>query len=148
VIVKAIWRREGRALVPASPEAEDMLRSMKPAAECFCHTHVPRNMRQHRLFWSLMGILVDYGVFATSSAAADATKVATGHVTTLIMPDTGQTVMTPKSISFASMPQMDFNDFFRGALRAVCDRWLPGLDDEALEARVFEIVDGRSGRPS
>ncbi len=142
--MRAIWRKFGRALVPASDEAYEMLHLMGDRSECLGEFKFPRNLRQLRLWWALMGILVDHGLFEIDEAASDATKIATGHATMVIMPDTGKVNMKPKSIAFQSMKQADFNKFMKAAINVICARWLPDWNDEALEREVFAIVDGPS----
>jgi hypothetical protein len=141
-MTKAIWVRRGRCFYPASDEAEEQLRSTKDGAEVFGEFKAPRNIKNHRLYWALMKILVDHNVFPSLEAASDVVKIACGHVDMRIAPDTGEVFMAPKSISFASMPQAEFKTFFDTAIRQICARWLQGTDDEALKAECYLAIDG------
>lgn len=91
-----------------------------------------RNLKQHRLMFALLGILVENGFFPTTDAALTALKVAVGHVEPFIDPQTGQTFLTVKSVSFANMTQGAFEEFFTAALRAVAERWIDGVTDAQL----------------
>lgn len=139
--MKAIWRRCGRSMVPANEDAENMLRSIKDRAECLGSFKAARSIKQLRMYWTLMKILVEHGVFPLEEAASDAAKIAIGHVEIRIMPDTGECHMIPKSINFESLPQAEFNTIFNAVIHAVCDRWLVGTDAEELRQEVLDLLD-------
>ena len=66
----------------------------------------PRNPRWHNMYWHLVGLLLDnsegeYG--PTKEAVSDFLKIAVSHVT-----DDGK----PRSISFESMEQTEFEAFY------------------------------------
>jgi len=66
----------------------------------------PRNGRWHNMYWHLCGLLLDnsdgqYG--STKEAASGFLKIAVGHVTS-----DGE----PRSISFESMEQTEFESFY------------------------------------
>lgn len=141
-MARAIWRRTGRCMYPASEEAEEMLASIKHGQEVLGEFKAARNVRQLRLYWAICTILAGQDIFPTKEAASNGIKFAVGHVDTVIMPDTGEIELVPQSIAFESMKQADFNSFFAAAIRAVCTRWLPGVDDETLKREVYEMCDG------
>lgn len=122
-------------------EAEAMLRGFK-SGELFTGRFVrKRSLKQLRLWWGLMAILRDHGVFPTKESASDATKVACGHCDTMILPGSGQAIFVPRSIAFESLAQSVFNPIFAAALDVICQRWIP-TDAETLRRRVFEAIDG------
>lgn len=140
--MRSIWRRRGRCLYPASEEAEKLLCRLGDGGECLGEFKVPRNLRQLRLYWAIMAVLVEHGVFATEEAASSATKIELRHVDIVVIPHTGRTHLVPKHINFASMTQESFDKLFTAALKVVCDLWIP-MNADDLRARIFEMVDGR-----
>jgi hypothetical protein len=126
--------------VPANDEAEAMLRSVKEQAECVATVWSPRSVQQLRLWWGgLMRLLVDNDIFPSKKAASDATKIACGHVETVIMPDDGEIELVPESIAFGSIPQAEFNAIMEEALRVICNRWI-GADRGDLLAEIEEML--------
>jgi hypothetical protein len=80
--------------------------------------------------------------FPTIQHLLGAIKLATGLF------DTGLTVdripyVVPKSISFASMCQAEFEQWYEKAVEVVLTKILPAANKADLEARVHEIFDGR-----
>jgi hypothetical protein len=140
--MRGVWKRRGRAFVPLSEAAMETLASIKDGASCVGEFRGARHPKQLALYWALMGVLVDHGVFPMKEAASDAVKIGCGHAATVIMPDTGEVYFVPKSIAFESMAQTDFSAFLNAAIDLICERWLAGADRQQLRERVFEIVDG------
>ena len=138
----AIWRRWGLAIRPANDIAEAMLRGLKEGEEFVGRFSKPRSLKQLRLFWGLMRLLVDHAQFPTLEAASDATKIAIGHCQTLVFPDTGEVVMLPLSISFAALSQDEFQRIYQAMLDVICARWIVGVGKEALEREVWRAIDG------
>ena len=69
-------------------------------------------------------------------------KIFTGHCTVFVHPDRQGVSYTPKSISFASMDQTQFDVFFENAVSVICKRIIPGLDRDSLIDEVLKIVNG------
>ena len=138
---RQIWRRRGAGLYPANDEATAALLSIKQEKEVVGSFHGVRSTKQLKLWWALMGLLVDAGCFPIKEAASDATKTACGHFDVLIYPDTGETQLRPRSIRFESLPQDEFNPIFEAALDVICTRWIPA-DADDLRAEVFAAIDG------
>jgi len=140
----AIWRRWGLTIQPANDIAEAMLRTLKSGDEFVGRFQRKRSLKQLRLWWGLMRLLVDHGEFPSLESASDATKIASGHTQILIFPDTGEAVMLPLSISFGSLPQDEFQRVFEVALEVICSRWIIGVGKETLQKEVFRAIDGPS----
>ena len=137
----AIWARKGMSIVPMNDAAVEMLRVF-PSGELFTGRFTrKRSLRQLRLWWGLMGILVEHNVFPMKEAASNAVKVAIGHVDTFIMPGSGQTVFMPRTIAFESLAQDKFNPIFQAALDAICERWIK-TGSAALRREVYAAIDG------
>lgn len=129
-------------MVPANEAADAMLRSLKDGADYLGKFKGARSLRQLRLYWGLMRVLVDHQIFPIEDAASDAVKIGCGHVETRVMPDTGEVFLVPKSIAFESLAQAEFNEVFEAALNLICERWLVGTDREELREQVWAIIDG------
>lgn len=122
---QAIWTRAGMTIRPVNDVAEAMLRSKKSGEEFTATFRSKRSFRQLRLWWGLMNILVDHDIFAMPEAASRAVKIACGHCDELIMPDTGQVFLVPRSIAFESLAQHEFNPIMKAAIDKICERWIP-----------------------
>jgi hypothetical protein len=138
---KAVWRRQGRAVVPANDIAEDMLASLKDGTDYIGDIHGVRSVKQLRLWWGLCEILVENGVFQSREAASDIVKIACEHVDMRIDPCDGKVTYVPKSIAFESLAQHEFNEILNRAIDKIIERWCQGWDREALLQQVFDAID-------
>jgi hypothetical protein len=134
-----IWKRRGRSILPANDEAEAVMRSIKDGSECIGDFKTIRSVPQLRLWWSLMRLLVDNGIFPSLESASDATKIGAGHVDMRFFPDTGEEMFVPRHINFGSLSQAEMNEVFQQALAVICDRWI-GVDRDDLLAQVEEML--------
>lgn len=99
-----------------------------------------RNVRQHRLFWVLVGLLHEQQtIYTTKEQLAAAIKVGVGWCDFVSMPK-GSTVAIPKSIAFDKMDQFEFDQFFESVIRFVCAHIIPGLDKSNIRNEVERIV--------
>lgn len=104
----------------------------------------PRNIKHHRLFWALVGIVFENQErYPSREALVAALKAATGHAELLPMPN-GNMVYIPKSISFAAMDQTQFDKFFNDVCDVVCTKIIPNLKVEALKQEVMQMVGASS----
>jgi hypothetical protein len=138
----AVWRRMGLAIRPANDIAEAMLRGLKIDEEFVGYFRRPRSLKQLKLWWSLMKLLVDHDQFPSLEAASDATKVAIGHCEVIIFPDSGEVLMIPRSISFSALRQDEFNLLFESALTVITERWIRGVGSDALRSEAWNMIDG------
>lgn len=129
------------SIVPMNDAALDMLRGFSSGDLFTGSFHRKRSLRQLRLWWGLMSILVDHQIFPTKEAASDAVKVSCGHVDTLILPGSGQAFFVPRSIAFESLAQAKFNPIFQAALDQICARWIK-TGSKDLRREVYAAIDG------
>lgn len=134
-----VLRRELFGLIPTDEAGETFLRTIK-IGECIAvDAKRPRNLQQHRLFWALMQkVYENQEHYKSADEVCTAFKFAVGHVDTL-RTKRGD-VQVPKSISFAKMDQVAFQDFFARALDFCVSEVIPGLDSAELEREVLEMV--------
>ncbi|MCR9254760.1 MAG: DUF1367 family protein [Alphaproteobacteria bacterium] len=138
----ALFRRVGLVLHPVDPEAEDLIQRLKEYDDVLVSIHRPRNIKQHRLYWVLMGMIVESQenpVFQTKEAVSDAIKMAAGYVEAKPTLD-GSLVWGPRSMSEGSMPAAEFEDFFSRALDIIATRIWPGMTPGAIKAELSAIL--------
>lgn len=133
------FQRRGHALVPVTQDGRDAVNRIAHGAEVMASIQPARNVRQFRLFWALCEILSDNSSdYDTKEKAKKGLLYATGHVD-IWFDHAGAMHIDPRSIAFENMKPDEFDDFFRAAVRKICD-WLGTAPDEVIE-RVNDMVD-------
>lgn len=91
-----------------------------------------RNPRQHKLFFSLLAFVVHHSdKYTNVEQLLQHLKIATGHVREFHGYD-GKMYLEAKSISFGSMSQEKFREFFESCIDIICTRFVPTLESDAL----------------
>lgn len=126
------------ALRPASPADAEKI-AMLPAGTPFrvVATVNPRNAAAHRFYFGLLGVVAENTDYNTEQLLT-LIKIGVGHVTEYIMPQTGEVVLVPRSISWAKMDETEFRSFVDRSINFILERILPGSTSEELEREVFE----------
>lgn len=134
-----IFKRELFGLSATDDASEAALKAVK-LGECVeVRIKSPRNLQQHRLFWKLMETVCgNQEHYKTPEEVCTAFKFAVGHYDTL-RTKRGD-VLVPKSISFAKMTQPAFAEFFDRAVKFCVEEVIPGMDSEALQREIMELV--------
>ena len=125
-------RREplGFCLLASDDLQEEQLQKIPPGQELIVEIKQPRNPNHHRLFFALLNITQHQtDDFPSTDMLLTWLKIKLGHVDVMIW-DEGKTYYVPKSISFASMDQDSFREFFDRALDVIVQRY--GFDRPAL----------------
>lgn len=107
-----------------------------------------RSVLQHRLLFGLIKLIQDNAPTETplsSDAILAALKIRTGHVKVCGLPS-GEVILFPASISFANMPQSEFNPWFEKAVAVMCRDFVPGLKEDTAKREIEAIASGRSTR--
>ena len=134
-----LWKGLGM-LKPGDEHGESVLASIPQGAWVKAAITRPRNLQHHRKFYALCSLIaqntdkvddVDDLVFRL--------KIATGHCRRHVKTD-GTVLYEPRSISFASMDQTEFDAFYRKCLDIVCEHIIPGLDKAEIETEVLAFV--------
>jgi hypothetical protein len=134
--------KEGQKLGAADSLSAEALDSIKKGETVTASIRRPRNIKHHRKLWALLTVVFEaQSQFATTQDLLGALKIATGLF------ETGQTVdkmpyIVPKSISFASMAQTEFEQWYERALEIILTRILPGINRDELTDRVNDIING------
>lgn len=99
-----------------------------------------RNPQHHRLFFALVNkVYENQDHYHNVEHFLTALKVALGHCDTVICKN-GNTAYIPKSISFARMDQIEFDQFFNKAVDLICRDFLPGVKSDDLRREVLEMI--------
>lgn len=132
--------KKGDALWPSLPSDEDKLRKWADGRIIECELRAPRNAEHHRKFFAMLRVAIEHsGRYQNEDILLDVVKIAVGHVDTVIGFD-GKPHYIPKSISWASMDQMAFQDFYDQAVDAVLEIMLPEWDRGIMDHAVDEIL--------
>lgn len=141
---KAPFIRRGLGMFPAGPEAMDIVTSIKDGAECMGSFKSARNIRQLRLFFAMLQVIVDNTEFFENvDQAKQAIKLAT-HEADIVVDETGKVFYVLRSLSCESMPQDRFNRFFDRSIHVILTKWIPDMDEGELRQEIEDMVDGQS----
>lgn len=121
-------KRVGHFLVPVGEESMTAFEKMPPGKEIRVECKQPRNLQHHKLYWALCARIAG-GVDIDPENVSDLFKIATGHCVTLRSKLHG-VVQVPRSISFASMDQTAFAEFFERCVRVAYEEW--GIEPAAV----------------
>lgn len=139
-----ITYQPGKGAIPASSadaEALDELAQGVTYRGTFTRAQ-GRSIRHHRLLFALIEIAREnYAGELTKDAVLDVLKLRTGHVR-LTQLASGEVIMAPASINFASMDQDAFNKWFPRAVDVLCRDLCPGLERELA----MREIERRSGQ--
>lgn len=133
-------RKELNRLVPDSESDEELLRKIAVGEVVRVKLQRPRNILFHRKFFALLDVAFQNQEKYTNREAfrAEVTILA-GHFEVRYRVN-GDTVLDPKSISFAKMDEDAFAVFYQAAIDAILENFLPGTDPESLQEEVDRII--------
>lgn len=121
------------------------LENMKPGTWLRMEWARPRHGKHHRKFFALLQLVADNSeVYDTAEKALVAVKLVTGHFDLMVHPETGEILQIPRSISYDSMEQDEFDAFYSAAIDAVLRHILPTMDRERADQLVDVIIEGWS----
>ncbi|OGD52545.1 hypothetical protein A3K80_09185 [Candidatus Bathyarchaeota archaeon RBG_13_38_9] len=132
------------ALYPANEEAEEYFKRIKQGVVISCEMRRPRNYKNHLRYFKLLQIVLEnQEIFTTIEQLKEAIKLMVGHVdyTRVLNKSTNEweLVEIPKSISFASMPELEFQDYFSKSIDAIIKYIIPGMDKDDLLNEVLRF---------
>jgi hypothetical protein len=145
-MTKIACRKNGKSLTPVDDEGLEVLARLKEGRDVMVDVVASRNIRHHRLFF---GALRFIQLHSPNMCRVPIQKmrgillIATGHCDTIVDAETGKVGYMPHSMSFASMDQSEFNQFFDAACTIIAHRWMPlGTTPQAVRDELIELVDG------
>ncbi len=137
---KLFFKRTEAGLVPMSEAAGEFMRGLKVGALVEMKSKgVARNVRLHRFYWKLCGLLAESvrGDF-TAENISDVLKIRVGHVTT-IKTKRGL-VEVPKSIAFDATDDREFREFLNRVTRVVSEDYLDEMPPTQIRREVEAML--------
>jgi hypothetical protein len=135
-----IMRRKGAKLEPVTEVDRELLLLIPEGADITVRASRSRSPKQHRLFWSLLQLVVDnHDYYKRPEQLLEWMKVRLGYVEETIWHD-GQVWFKTKSISFAAMGQDQFRQFFTMAVDLIVSEVIQGMDKDALLSEVSAMM--------
>lgn len=131
------------SLRPADELGEAALRKIGHGEVVSIEVKRPRNIKHHRMFWALMGLVhdnIDQERYPTVEDLVAAIKIAAGLRTRIELPN-GDIGFIPGSIAFHKMDQDEFSKFYDRVCDLIAKHFLPGVNTDDLRREV-EIMIG------
>lgn len=132
-------RRVGNMLAGADDESTCELLKLPFTKPLRAEVKQPRNPAFHRLYWALCARIAS-GIGVEAESISSIFKLATGHTETIRTKSYGD-VKIPKSISFASLDEMGFREFFNRCLEVAWTEWK--LNPEAFSDMLDQKTEQR-----
>jgi len=118
-------RRSGDKLVPITEWDREQLLDVPEGKDLSIKLTRTRSAKQHRLFWALMQIVVDnHPYYLRPEQMVEWLKLRLGYVEE-VMFHNGDMMTKLSSISFSSMGQSEFQDFFNKSLYVITTEVTP-----------------------
>lgn len=144
---QTLWVRvSGGALVPADSDSKERLNRVRDGTLVMVRAKAPRNPKQHRLLWHLARMIHENSEsFESAEHVVEQMKIGTGLTDRmqLTIPGIGVVIQERgKSITFESMPQSEFEDWFERVLDYTVVSLLPGVSKDEIRAIIEEKAIG------
>lgn len=128
------------ALRPCDEKGEEVLSSIPNGTVVKAQITRPRNIRFHRLFFSLLKLVAENNPnFNSTDDVLDYLKMKLRLFTVVQFPD-GSTHTRLGSISFAKMDETEFHAFAKRCIDVLADYWLPGVTSEDVHREFLERI--------
>jgi hypothetical protein len=138
-----IFVKRNGGLFPGDAEAGTAFAKMKDGAGYLVSLHRPRNLMHHRKLFALLNLVQDNtDRWPTVETLLDDLKISTGLFETRVNAVTGIPYVVAKSISFASMTQDEFEQWFDKAVDLISKQVLE-MDRDYLLAEIGNVLAGR-----
>lgn len=140
--IEVLMVKEKGRLVPAEPMSAESIDGIKEGETVTCSIKRPRNPAHHRKLFALLNAVYPHQqLYPTVQELLQGLKIATGLF------ECGKTVdgypfMVVKSISFVSMDQHSFSQWYDRAVDIILTKILPAVNRADLEAEVNSILAG------
>ena len=122
-------------------EAEGALEKWGVGSSVMIEKESKRSQKQHRMYWALITLVLDnQDYFKDKDHLSHYIKLKIGHVD--VVQYKGEVIEVPKSISFSSTKQEEFNSFIDKAIDfIISDEGLwPGIDKDTVLNEVYDII--------
>ena len=143
--MKAIFFKHFQSLRPTDEAGKQMLEGIKQGDMVQVEIRRPRNVSHHRMFWALATLVweqLDPETYPSPEDVVTELKIRTGHYTRRDIVVDGQRypVLTPMSISFASLDEDQFSAFFDRCCDHIVANILPGVTNKDLKAEIAQMT--------
>lgn len=134
--MKIYLRKNLSKLEPADNEAIEALKKWKQGTVVRCEVKRPRNYKFHKKGFALFNLVFEnQEKYETIEDLITEIKLRVGHYEEHITMK-GVMVYVPKSISFGSMDEDEFNAFYNKAVNIVLKYFIPDTTREDLEHEI------------
>jgi hypothetical protein len=140
--MRAIFYKQLGSLRPADDAAREALSKIGNGECVSVELKRPRNIKHHRMYWALLGIVfdnMDGNRYPTVDDLHAAIKIAAGLRTRIELPD-GAVGFIPGSIAFHRMDQTAFDAFYDRVCDLIAKYFLPGVNSTDLKAEVESMI--------
>lgn len=126
---------------PADEKARKILAKIPLLTTVSVEYRQPRNGPMHRRYWALCQMVCDNSdQYGSAEMVSDHLKILAGHCTTVVSKGSGEVYLLPKSISFSSMDQGEFDTFWTRAVKVVTEHILPGVTETEIESEICNLI--------
>ena len=146
---KAIFTKTLTGLIPANDDANTALAKIKLGQDVAVTVKKERNLAHHKKYWKLMSMVQENlpdeiaSQLPSSDTVSDYCKLRNGYFEIIEMPN-DQVLKRPKSISFGSMSQDDFEAFYDAAVDVICRDLIPTMTREDVKSQIDDLLHGTS----
>ena len=137
--MKIRLEKHGGVLIPSLPEDELALERIKRGQIVETELKRPRNAKFHKKYFALLGIVLENTKYDTNEQLLHLIKLKLGHYETIINTN-GKVIYIPKSISFSSMYDDDFNKFYNNTVNIVLRDFLTNWQDSDIQNAIDQVV--------
>lgn len=135
-------KREDGSFVPEYGNDYDQVKKINVGTEVKAKITNPRNPKHHRKFFALLRLVKlnlpeELEIFQNGDLLLNEIKIQLGHFEMYLSVD-GNAYYKEKSISFGSMDQTEFEEFYSRTIDVVLKYFLKGTDREEL---IKEVID-------
>jgi len=146
--MKIYLTRDGDRFKPLSEQDYDSLKRIKDGSIIQVEYKKPRNPLFQNKFMSMVRVVYNnQDNYASIESMLNVIKIEIGHYDTMQISGTHWSgtgvpveIRIPKSISFASMDELEFHTFYNNAVALVLHKFLPTVTPAELEEYVDQIV--------
>lgn len=131
-------KRSG-VFIPSLPEDEIKISKIKSGTIIEAEIKCPRNSKFHRKFFALLQVVLDGADYDNVNQILILLKFKLGHYDK-IENTNGKIIYSPKSISFASMDNIEFQQFYNQAVDKIISDFLPSWKREDVDKAVDHIL--------
>jgi len=137
--MKINLKKASGCLIPSLPQDEEKLARWHYGEVLEVTIKKPRNSAFHRKFFALINVVFDnQDKYDNQAELLTEIKLKCGHYHEHITTK-GEIVYVPKSISFANMGELEFEEFYSKAIDVVLKYFMP-IEKEFIDKMVEEVL--------